>query len=184
MSACTFCQKDIPDAARACPHCNRDVRPATGQVAPRSVAPPPAQVASVEGVPVVDPYLRYGKTIGFVLKLGVAAAVPALVVASCGVVVAAVMLGRIIADGIEGKQRATAAPAAVAAPVARTRAQELRGLSSAEVVMAIGPPSFEETGVLTYRSAKGDKLRLVLEKDHVASADPNDFDLTTIPGSR
>lgn len=134
-------------------------------------------------VSVVDFDMPFGSMIVFILKWAMAAIPALLILAFLGVMVAAFLTGLIAA--MAGSRRAgTDSPAAVEAPIVWTRARQLRGFSYAQVIRAIGQPSSQEPGVLIYRAANGDVLRLLLENDRVTTADPSDFDLKTIARPR
>lgn len=186
MKACPFCQKDIADDATACPHCNRDlVRMASRPAVPRPVTPLPAPVPSIARVSVIDIDMPFGQMIWFMIKLGIAAIPAMLILTFLGAIVAGVVTG--VMTGLVTPRRAAAdAPVGVTmrAPITQRLARQLRGFSYAQVVTTLGQPSSQEPGVLIYQAANGNTLRLIMDNDHVATAAPSDFDLTTIAKSR
>lgn len=145
----------------------------------------PTSAATLVRVSVVDVDMPFGSMVTFMVKWALAAIPAFLILGFIGAVVVAVFaaFGSAL-GGTRARAVATEAPAAAVAPISRTRARQLRGFSYSQVVTTLGQPSSQQPGVLIYRATNGDELLLGMDNDHVATAEPSDFDLTRIARPR
>jgi hypothetical protein len=178
MRKCRFCEEQIADAAIVCPHCGRDLIPGRVGAAPVAASAPAAASLPIARVSVVNIDMPFGQMIWFMLKWGVAAIPALLILAVCGALLAGVFAGLLTAINTSARTAAVADRPALAPAIARAR--QLRGFSYAQVIEALGQPTSQIQGELTYRVSTGDVLKVRLENDRVVATEPTDFDLAML----